>query len=71
MARKIKIEPADSDKFGILVSYPDGASGWIVGPDCDYLLFDTEAEAAKALRKMKKDDRYSWNCDVQVTLFHR
>lgn len=69
MGRKIKI--SDAEQYGIRIDHGNGKIGWIVGPDGNYLLFDTEEEAAKALRKMKKDDRYSWNCDVQVTLFHR
>jgi len=71
MTRKIKIEPADADKFGILVSYQDGASGWIVGPDCDYLLFDSDQEASRALRKLKRNDNYSWNCRAEVVRFSR
>jgi len=72
MARKLKIiEDADVKKYGIRITYSDGKSGWIVGSDCDYLLFDSEPEAARALKRMKKDDRYSWNCTAEVVPFNK
>lgn len=69
MARKIIFLDADSDRYGIRVSYEDGRSGWIVGEDSDYLLFDTQKDAEKALRKMLRDNRYSWNCKTEVARF--
>ena len=69
MQRKIKITDADTDKYGLRVTHVDGVTGWIVGADGDYLLFDSETDAEKALRKMKRDENYSWNCTAVVDKF--
>jgi len=69
MARRLKAIDADAVKYGIRITYKDGKIGWIIGSDCDYLLFNSEAEASKALKKMKKDDRYSWNCVAEIARF--
>ena len=69
MARRIIVTDPNADRFGIRITDPTGRVGWIVGQDCDYLLFDSEAEASKALRKMKNNDNYSWNCEAVVAKF--
>lgn len=69
MPRKIKITNATYDKFGIRIVHVNGTSGWAIGDDRDYLLFDTEEDAIKAMKKMKRDGRYSWNCTVSVAKF--
>ena len=71
MARKIKITDADVEKYGIRITHEDKKVGWIVGPDGDYLLFNSEEEAARALRKMKRDPRYSWNCVAEAARFQK
>ena len=71
MARKIRMIDADADKYGIRIIHEDGKVGWIVGPDCDYLLFDDMASAEKALRSMKRDKRYSWNCVAEAAKFSK
>lgn len=58
-------------RFGILITYSDGHSGWIVGADSDYLLFDSEKEAGKALRKLRGNDNYTWNCNAHVAKFSK
>ena len=70
MARKI-IAVDEPDRFGILVTYSDGQSGWIAGTDNGYMLFPTEKEANKALRKLKRNDNYSWNCNIKVARFQK
>ena len=55
--------------YGIRITWERGQVGWIVGRDCDALLFDDRAAAVAALKKMKADDRYSWNCDAAVDVF--
>ena len=69
MAMKIKAVDPGTEKYGIRITHDDGKIGWIAGPDCDYLLFDSEHDALKALRRMLRDDRYSWNCVVEVARF--
>lgn len=70
MARKIVA--ADSpERYGILVTHMDGKSGWLVGSDNNYLLFDSLKEATKALKKLKSNDNYTWNCDVTVAKFDK
>lgn len=66
MARRIKVEEAPSEAYGIRVIHPDGVSGWIVGEDGEAMRFASEAEAMKALRKLLKLDGYSWNCETSV-----
>lgn len=69
MARKQKALDLRASRYGIRITDQTGRVGWIVGQDGDYLLFDSENDAAKALRKMKKDARYSWNCTAEVSVF--
>lgn len=70
MARKI-IASDTEDRFGIRILWPDKACGWIVGSDGDYLLFRTEREASKALKAMKANDNYTWNCNAEVASFRK
>ena len=67
--RKVLMIDADSGKYGIRVTHNDGVVGWIVGQDGEVLLFKTEKEAQKRLNAMRKDNRYSWNCNVEVAEF--
>jgi len=69
MARRIKESP-DAVKFGIRVLHEDGKVGWIVGYDCDVQLYDSAKDAEKALKAMKKNTNYSWNCNVEVAEFN-
>ena len=70
MARRI-IASDTEDRFGIRILWPDKTCGWIVGNDGDYLLFRTEREAAKALKAMKSNDNYTWNCTAEVATFRK
>ena len=70
MPRRIKAVDTDAEKYGIRITYKDGKSGWLVGPDNDYLLFDAESDALKAIKKIKRNDNYSWNCTVEASEFH-
>ena len=56
-------------KYGIKITYEKGSEGWIVGKDGDVMLFADKATATATLKKMKADDRYSWNCEAVVTEF--
>ena len=69
MARTVMITDAEPDRFGIRVTDPTGRVGWIAGPDGDYLLFDSQSDAERALRKMMRDHRYSWNCTAEAVRF--
>lgn len=69
MARKQKVLDLGTTRYGIKVTDTTGRVGWIVGQDGDYLLFESEDDAAKALKKMKRDDRYSWNCRAEAVRF--
>ena len=61
--------PADKAKYGIMITQRDGTTGWIVGTDGDGLFFNDRSQASKKLKDLQADDRYSWNCDVEVMLF--
>ena len=56
-------------KYGIRITYERGPVGLIVGKDGYIMLFPDKASAAAALKKMKSDDRYSWNCDASAAEF--
>ena len=60
---------ATNGKFGIRINCEKGSDGWIVGKDSDVMLFQDRKEATSALAKLKRDDRYSWNCEAAVTEF--
>ena len=47
----------------------NGVVGWIVGRDCEVLLFKDKPTATAALKTMKADERYSWNCEAAVAEF--
>jgi hypothetical protein len=46
-----------------------GQGGWVVGKDSDVMLFADKATATATLKKMKSDDRYSWNCEAEIAKF--
>ena len=54
--------------YGIKVN-SNGIVGWIVGKDADIWLFRDKAAATAALKGLKADDRYSWNCEAVVAEF--
>ena len=54
--------------YGIKIT-SNGVVGWIVGKDADVMLFKDRPSAAAALKKLKSDDRYSWNCEAVVAEF--
>lgn len=54
--------------FGIRIT-SNGIVGWIVGKDADIWLFKDKASAATELKRLKSDDRYSWNCEAVVAEF--
>ena len=56
-------------RYGIKISYEKGPEGWIVGNDGDVMLFADKATATATLKKMKADDRYSWNCEAVAAEF--
>ena len=56
-------------KYGITITNEKGPEGWIVGKDGDVMLFADKATATATLKKMKADDRYSWNCEATVVEF--
>lgn len=70
MTRRLKAIDTGAEKYGIRITYKDGKSGWLIGPDNDYLLFDAESDALKAIKKIKRNDNYSWNCTVEASEFH-
>ena len=64
-----KTKTTNDTKYGIRITYEKGPVGWIVGKDGDVMLFADKASATAALKKMKADDRYSWNCDATAAEF--
>ena len=54
--------------YGIKVTSNE-VVGWIVGKDADIWLFKDKASAATELKRLKSDDRYSWNCEAVVAEF--
>ena len=54
--------------FGIKIT-SNGVVGWIVGKDSDILLFKDKPSATAALKQMKSNDHYSWNCEVVIEEF--
>ena len=63
MARKITSE---APRYGICVAHDDGTEGWLTGKDASVLSYATIEEAQKALRQLKRDTHYSWNCVVEA-----
>ena len=63
------VKTTTKTKYGINITYEKGPEGWIVGKDDDVLLFADKATATATLKKMKADDRYSWNCEAAVAEF--
>ncbi len=53
--------------FGILISHADGVSGWMTGEDGKPLLWPSSAEAERAMKKIKANKKYSWNCQTTVS----
>ena len=56
-------------KYGIRITHDKGPVGWVVGKDSDVMLFADKATATATLKKMKADDRYSWNCEAVIAEF--
>ena len=56
-------------KYGIRITHDRGPVGWVVGKDSDVMLFADKATATATLKKMKSDDRYSWNCEAEIAEF--
>ena len=54
--------------YGIKIT-SNGVVGWIVGKDADIWLFKDKTSAAAELKRLKADDRYSWNCEAVVAEF--
>ena len=53
-------------RYAIGVLYDSGLKGYFLGEDLKIKTYTTEEEAQKALRRMLRNDGYSWNCDVRV-----
>ena len=58
-------------QYGIRITHgePRPSVGWIVGRDGDILLFPDKPKATAALKEMKKNETYSWNCLAEVVEF--
>lgn len=56
-------------QFGIKIIHDNGPVGWIVGKDGDIMLLSDKTSATAMLKKLKADDRYSWNCEAIITEF--
>ena len=56
-------------KYGIRITHDKGPVGWVVGKDSDIMLFSDKTAATAALKTMKTDNRYSWNCEAVVAEF--
>lgn len=56
-------------KWGICVPHLYGQCGWLVGDDMQVLTYDSQEEAAKALRRMKRNKRYSWSLPMEIKKF--
>ena len=56
-------------RWAIGVQHEDGTVGYFLGDDRKVKTYSTEAEAERAMRKMLRNDGYSWNCDVRVFVY--
>lgn len=59
----------DAPVYAIKITTTDGTTGFIIGPDGDAMFFADKSKATAKLAELKKDDRYSWNCEADVCLF--
>ena len=59
----------DTPKYAIKVTDRTGREGFIIRPDGDAMFFADKSKATAKLAELKKDDRYSWNCEADVCLF--
>ena len=66
MARKVSESVPPAAGFAICISYDGGVSGFLTGEAGKVIVWPTEAEAEKALKKLTKNAKYSWNCHVKV-----
>ena len=60
---------ADKPVYAIRITHADGTVGWLTGADCDVKTYQTEEDASKALRQMKRGNSYSWNCMAEAAVF--
>ena len=58
-----------ADKYGIRIIHDIGPAGWVVGKDCNILLFRTKPEEEKALNRMKNDPHYLWKFEAETAEF--
>ena len=58
-----------AEKYGIRIIHDSGPDGWVVGKDCNILLFKTKAEADKALKQMMNDPHYLWKYNAEPAEF--
>lgn len=65
MARK-----ASPKGFGIAVTHPDGVVGWLTNPDATVELYQTQEEAEQALKRRRKDKRYTWTLPMEAKRYH-
>ena len=56
--------------WAICVTYSDGTYGWMIGSDLDVEVFQSQNDAEKALKQMKRNQKYSWNADFSVKEFN-
>ena len=56
-----KSAPESNDSFVIVITHADGVSGELTGEGGKVIRYPTEDEANKAISKLYKDKRYSWN----------
>lgn len=67
MARKIAAE--DAARYAIAVCHPDGTRGFLTGPDADVQTYATQSEAERAMRRLLKDDSYTWSHPLEVCIY--
>lgn len=57
-------------RYAVGALHDNGERGYFLGDNNKPKVYTSEAEAQKALRKMLRNDGYSWNCNVKVFAIH-
>lgn len=55
--------------FALAVVHPGGMVGWLVGTDCDVMVFSSRDAAERYRKQLMKNDDYGWTCPVEVREF--
>lgn len=60
---------SDEGTIGIRVTHRNGITGWIVGENGRVRLFKTKPAAQKWIDDVIATEKYSWDCETEITKF--